>query len=107
MEISGALPVAVSNIQIAQRIINISNSLAINCMQHNLADLSNYYIGKAFKTDLTLFELETAHQERIYAWKGRLLMNNILAYHSFHYQKDSVKSMKFISESQQIASKFL
>ena len=76
-------------------------------MQHNLIDLSNYYIGKAYKTELTLFELESVHQEKIYAWKGRLLMNNILAYHSFHYQKDSVKSMKLISESQQIASKFL
>lgn len=44
-------------------------------------DLANFYIGKAYKTDLTLFELETSQQEKIYAWKGRLLMNNILAYH--------------------------
>lgn len=28
-------------------------------MQNNLHDIANYFIDKAYKTDLTLYELET------------------------------------------------
>jgi hypothetical protein len=74
-------------------------------MQHNLYDISNYFIERAYKTDLTLYELETDQHEKLYSWKGRLLMTNILAYHKFHGERNYVEAMKYISESQQIASK--
>ena len=32
-------------------------------------------------------------------------MTNIIAFHKFHGQKNYVEAMKYISESQQIASK--
>jgi hypothetical protein len=69
-------------------------------MQHNLFDIANYFIDRAFKTDLTLFELETEQHEKLFAWKGRLLMNNCLAYYKLFGQKNYVEAMKYVSDSQ-------
>jgi hypothetical protein len=72
-------------------------------MQHNLNDVAGYFIDRAYKTDLTLYELETDQQDKLYSWKGRLLMTNILAFHKFQAQRNLVEAMKYISESQIIA----
>ena len=68
-------------------------------MQHNLHDVASHFIDRAYKTDLTLYELEMDHHEKLYSWKGRLLMTNIIAFHKFHGQKNYVEAMKYISES--------
>ena len=100
---TGTLGIIVNNIEIAQRIINICNSLAITCLQNSLKDAALTLLQRAFKVDLTLFELDTIYQEQLYAWKGRLLMMNLLAY--VHLNSSNEKSIKFVSESQKIATK--
>ena len=57
-------------------------------MQHSLSNLALSYVHKAFKTDLTLFEVESDLGQRLYAWKGRILLLNILSYHFAFVQKD-------------------
>jgi len=59
----GALGLVLSNIEIAQRIINICNSLAITCHQHQIKEVAVALLQKAFRVDLTLFELESDYQE--------------------------------------------
>lgn len=60
-------------------------------------------LQKAFKVDLTLSELENPFQDSIYAWKGRLLLFNLLSY--FYFKTGPEKSLKFIAESQKIATR--
>ena len=65
------------------------------------------FVQKAFKVDLTLFEVETEFQEQLYGWKGRLLMMNVIAYFQMHYAKNQENALKFVYESQKIATKVL
>lgn len=80
--------IVTGNVQISQRIMNICNSLAITCLQHSLSNLALSYLQKAYKTDLNLFELESDLNCRLEAWKGRILMLNILTYHFAFVQRD-------------------
>lgn len=101
---AGTLGLTIGNIEIAQRIINICNSLAITCLQNGIREVATTLLQRAFKVDLTLFELESQYQEQIFAWKGRLLLMNLLAY-VFLNSSQNQNSLKFVSESQKIATR--
>ena len=79
--------------------INLCNSLAINCLQNNLNDLALIYLLKAYKTDISLHEIDKDFKPSILSWKGRLLMFNLLAYHFSVIQKDSANALDFMSEA--------
>lgn len=72
-------------------------------MQNGIKDVSITLLQRAFKVDLTLFELESPFQDQIFAWKGRLLLHNLLAY--YYINSIPEHSMKFISESQKVATR--
>jgi len=77
--------------------------MAITCLQNGIRDVAMTLLQRAYKVDLTLFELETPFQDQIFAWKGRLLLFNLLAY--FYINTATQNSLKFISESQKIATR--
>ena len=68
-------------------------------MQNNLNDLALSFLHKAYHADLTLFELESKEQDRLYCWSGRITLTNCLAYHQAFIQKDVTNALKHIRES--------
>ena len=97
----------VSNIQVAQRLVNICNSLTVICLHHNLLVLANHFAKRATKAELALAEVPPRFQSALYAWKGRLLLSNVTAFLNLQTQKDLNLALESIQESQRIASKFL
>ena len=60
---------------------------------------------RAFKVDLTLFEVDDVYQDEVGKWTGRLLMSNLLAI--MHIPISMDKALSFILESQRIATYLL
>ena len=101
------LPTIVSNVQIAQRIINLCNSMSVACIQNGLNDLAFAYLYKAFKIDLVLFELDSRYQSRIINWKGRLLTNNLLSFMYATHFKDYINAIELLQNSLSITDSYL
>eukprot|EP00347_Sterkiella_histriomuscorum_P021464 403333886 len=101
---SSQLQLAVVNqVQLAKKIMNTSNSLAIVCMQNGLIEVAFNYLNKSARLDLTFFELQSLHlKKQLTKWRGRVLLNNILAYF-FYVIKDFGNALKYTFEAQQYA----
>ena len=91
-----------TNVQIAQRILNLCSSLAISCMHKGLKEIHMVLLQRAYKVDLTLLEVDEDFKTEISKWTERLLMMNLLA---FSHMKASIeKALSFILEAQRIAT---
>ena len=70
----GIQPIEYQCLQITKKIINMTSSLAILCMQHGLMSTASAMLLKGFKADLVLHEIRD-HQlmnDRILNWIGRV-----------------------------------
>ena len=85
--------------------INLTTSLAIQCMQHGLVARASALLLKGYKADLTLFEVRdhSLMMGKIIGWRGRVQLMNSLAFLSFK-NKDYTSALRFNIEAQKIVS---
>ncbi|TNV84817.1 hypothetical protein FGO68_gene3064 [Halteria grandinella] len=95
-------PSTIHALQLAKKIINISNSLAIIFMQSSLLEVAYQYLSKSSKIDICFYELPIFLHQKVLKWRGRILHQNLLAY--FFYQlKDYGNALKYTFEAQSLA----
>lgn len=79
--------------------MNLTNSLAIICLQNNLMEAAFQYISKSSKYDIAFFEVNNDLHNHVVKWRGRILLHNIIAYF-FYLQKDYGNALRYTFEAQ-------
>lgn len=87
-------------VRLAQRSMNMANSLAIQCMHRGIKGLAQLLLVRAFKIDLVFAEVEDSlMRDALQGWRGRLLLLNSLAFHQMNYQKNVQAALQTLNES--------
>jgi len=91
-----------NSLSLAKKILNVSNSLTIQCMQHSLYQTAFEFIKRSFKVDLAFFEVQYQELVQVKKWRGRILLSNIIAYF-FYLNKDFGNALKYTFEAQSLS----
>ena len=92
----------------AQRAINVCNSLSIQCIHLGLKHIAFKVISRAYKIDLIFAEIEEkVERDALQGWRGRLVMLNTLTYLHMTYRKDLKAALATLNEGQKVATKML